>query len=160
MKSSFLNKLNFGKFSPITIEETIYIDAPAEQVWNVTKDVDQWPKWNPSITAAKRLDDGPFGSGSVARIKQPLQPESEWTITEYINEDSFTWITRRTGLLMVATHHIRQQDSGTLNTLTLQASGIQALLLWPVLRIAIRHALKKENQGLKMWCEALPTSNT
>lgn len=139
----------------MTIEETIYIDVPLNIVWNITEDIERWPEWNPFITAVKRLDDSPFGIGSVVRIKQPGQPESDWTVTEYVCENRFTWETRRTGLRMEATHYVQGEESGTLNILRLQASGILAVLLWPVLRVAIRHALKKENQGLKFRCERI-----
>lgn len=153
-----MNKLKLFRTSSITIEETVYIDVPANIVWNITVDINRWKEWNPSITAARRLDVGPLGRGSVARIKQPLQPESDWTVTEYVHEERFTWETRRTGLRMAATHYVQGNESGTLSILRLQASGIRAVLLWPVLRVAIRHALKEENRALKAWCEAFPAS--
>ncbi len=142
----------------MTIEETIHIEAPPEVVWAVTEDVERWPEWTPTVTAARRLDGGPFGLGSVARIKQPGQPESDWTVTEYVHGERFTWETRRTGLRMAASHRVRGEAAGTSNTLRIEASGIVAVVLWPVLRAAIRRALMQENRGLKARCEALSAS--
>lgn len=136
------------------IENTIHIEAPPDVVWAVTVDIDRWPEWTPTVTAARRLDEGPFGVGSVARIEQPGQPASDWTVTEHVREERFTWETRRRGLRMVASHQVRGEGSGTSNTLRLRASGWVAVVLWPVLRLAVRRALIQENQGLKTRCEA------
>jgi hypothetical protein len=56
---------------------------------------------------------------------------------------------------MAASHQVREKGTGTSNTLRLEAAGGVAVLLGPVLRVAIRHALRKENAGLKAHCEAL-----
>jgi len=142
----------------MTIEDTIHIEAPTDVVWAVTEDIERWPEWTPTVTAARRLDDGPFGLGRVARIKQPGQPASDWTVTEYVRGERFTWETRRPGLRMAASHRVRGDASGTSNTLRVEASGVVAVLLWPVFRVAIRRALVKENRGLKARCEALSAS--
>lgn len=142
----------------MTIEDTIHILAPTEVVWAVTEDIERWPEWTPTVTAARRLDEGSFGLGSVARIKQPAQPASDWTVTAYEREERFTWETRRLGLRMAASHQVHGDASGTSNTLRIEASGVVAVVLWPVLRIAIRRALKKENRGLKARCETFSAS--
>lgn len=138
-----------------SIENTIHIAAPADIVWAVTEDVERWPEWVPTITAVRRLDDGPFGLGSTARIKQPAQPESDWTVTEHLRGERFTWETRRPGLRMAASHEVRQEESGTSSTLRLKASGVVAVLLLPLLRAVIRRALAQENRSLKARCEAI-----
>lgn len=137
----------------MTLEDTIHIEAPTEVVWAVTEDIERWPEWTPTVTAARRLDDGPFGIGSRVRIKQPAQPESEWTVTEYVRGERFTWQSRRRGLRMAASHRIWKDESGTFNTLRIEASGIVTALFWPVLRVAVRRALVAENRGLKARCE-------
>lgn len=141
----------------MTIEDTIHIEAPSDVVWAMTEDIERWPEWTPTVTAARRLDEDPFGLGSVARIKQPAQPPADWTVTEYAREERFTWETQRRGLRMTASHQVRGDASeGTSNTLRVEASG--AVVLWPVLRMAIRHALRKENRSLKARCEAFSAS--
>ena len=135
------------------IEDTIYIEAPPNVVWSVTEDVERWPEWTPTITSVIRLDDGPFGLGSAARVKQPGQPESEWTVTEFVPGERFVWETRRPGLYMRASHGMKAEGAGTANLLRVEATGVMAALLWPMLRLAVPWALSQENRGLKARCE-------
>jgi uncharacterized protein YndB with AHSA1/START domain len=46
---------------------TVNIDAPPEQVFAVLCDVERWPEWTPTVSAAQRLDRGPFKLGRSAR---------------------------------------------------------------------------------------------
>jgi uncharacterized membrane protein len=137
----------------MTLEDTIHIAAPPDVVWAVTEEIERWPEWTPTVTAARRLDDGPFGIGSRARIKQPAQPETDWTVTEYVRGERFTWESRRRGLRLAGSHRIRRAESGTFNTLRIEATGVVAMLFWPLLRVAIRRALETESRGLKSRCE-------
>jgi Polyketide cyclase / dehydrase and lipid transport len=136
------------------VENSIHIDASAEAVWAVTVDVDRWPEWTPTVTALTRKDTAAFGLGSVARIKQPMQPMAEWTVTEFTAGQRFVWETRRLGLHMVGGHEMFPDGAGTRNVLHVKATGVFAVMLWPLLRLAIRHALSAENHGLKLRCEA------
>ena len=137
----------------MTVEDAIYIEAAPDVVWGVAVDVEQWPKWTPTVTSVVRLEDGPFEFGSTTRIKQPGQPESEWTVTEFVPGQRFVWETRRPGLRMRASHKVKADGSGTANVLRLEVVGIVGVLLWPVLQWAVRRALTQENRGLKTHCE-------
>ena len=60
-------------------EHTTRIEAPPAEVWRVPLDIDRWPEWAPTVTAAQRLDDGPFRVGTQVRINRfasnsPLSP--------------------------------------------------------------------------------------
>lgn len=137
------------------IIDTTHIEAAPEVVWAVTQDVERWPEWTPTVTSVNRLDRGPFGLGSVARIKQPMQPEAEWNVTEFEPGRRFAWETRRLGLHMTGSHDVSPNGLGTTNVLGVEAKGALAVLLWPVLRLAIRRALADENRGLKANCEQI-----
>lgn len=139
----------------MTVENTIYIEAPPNIVWSVTKDVEHWPEWTPTVTSVARVDGGPFGLHSTARVKQPGQPESNWTVTQFVPGERFVWETRRPGLRMRGAHEMRAAGAGTLNVLRLEVKGVAALLLWPVLVRAVRRTLSQENRGLKARCEEL-----
>lgn len=154
MAISFIKKLNLLWTRPVKIENSIDIEASVDVVWSVTVNIEQWPEWVPSVTAARRLDNGPFRLGSVARLKQQAQPESDWTVIKYVAEKTFTWETQRPGLRMAATHLLQEKGSDTLNTLRVEVSGFLAIMFWPVLRFAVRSALLKENRGLKRRCES------
>ena len=56
------------------LEHSLEILAPAELVWAVTIDVERWSDWNPNIKSVERLESGPIGLGSTARIVQPQLP--------------------------------------------------------------------------------------
>lgn len=143
------------------VENTTHINAPPEIVWAVTIDVERWPEWTPTVTAATRLDTGPLGVGSATRLRQPMQPEAEWVVEVFEPGQRFAWGTRRPGLHMVGVHELRAAGDGTECTLAVEATGILALLLWPLLRPAIGRALADENRGLKRRCEegARPSSS-
>ena len=53
------------------LENAKTINAPIEVVWAITLDIENWPRWTPTVTEVMRLDDGPFAVGSVVRIMQP-----------------------------------------------------------------------------------------
>jgi uncharacterized membrane protein len=139
----------------MTVEKTIHIEAAPEVVWTVTEDVERWPEWTPTVTSVTRVEGGPFGLGSVARIKQPGQPASEWTVTAFARGRRFAWETRRRGLRMTGTHELSPDRGGTTNVLRVEAKGIVAVLLWPLLRPLVRRALSAENHGLKARCEEI-----
>jgi uncharacterized membrane protein len=139
----------------LRVSNVIRVDAHAEVVWAMTVDIERWPEWVPTVTAVTRLDNGPLKRGSVARLEQPMQPPVLWVVTVLESERRFAWESRRRGLRFVATHDLLTDASATMNTLTVEASGVMAVLLWPLLRIALSRALAAENQALKQRCEAL-----
>jgi uncharacterized membrane protein len=138
------------------LADSIQIDASPERVWSVTQEVERWPEWTPTVTSVKRLDPGPFGLGSTARLRQPAQPAAEWVVTEFEAGRGFAWETSRRGLHMKARHEVTADGAGTRNVLSVEATGIVATLLGPLLRIAIARALSAENRGLKSRCEDFP----
>lgn len=138
----------------MTIEHTIAIEAPPDRVWDVAKDVEAWPTWTPTVRSVVRVDDGPFGLGSEARIKQPAQAEATWTVTAFESGKRFAWETSRPGLWMRGTHEVHPSGSGTTSIVRLEARGAVAMLFWPLLWPATRWALAQENTGLKAHCEA------
>lgn len=137
------------------VRDVIDINAPPEVVWDVTRDVERWPEWTPTVTSATLLGERTLRLGATARIKQPGQAEAQWVVTSFEDGRRFTWETRRPGLRMIATHEIFPERSGARNVLVMEAKGLLALLLAPVLRGVIRRALAMENQGLKQRCEEI-----
>lgn len=131
------------------VEHSIDIEAPPEVVWSVTADIEGWPEWTPTVKSVSCVSAAPFGLGSIARIKQPAQPEAEWVVTDFENGRRFVWESRRRGLHFVGTHEISQNSKGAKNLLRAEAKGILAFLLWPVLTLTLQRALSVENQGLK-----------
>jgi uncharacterized membrane protein len=52
----------------------IDVEAPIERVWEGLREVERWPEWAPTVTSARRLEDGPLAVGSQVRVEQPWIP--------------------------------------------------------------------------------------
>ena len=83
------------------IEHRIGVKAPPLVVWDVIKDIEGWPKWNPVYTAAK----GRLGYGEELQFTCELPDlsapiEVVATVTEWVPEEQILWTTKsRYGLL-------------------------------------------------------------
>lgn len=137
------------------VTDAIRIAAPPEIVWRVTAEVERWPEWTPTVTSVVLMTGPPLAVGSVARIKQPMQPEAEWVVTELVLGRRFAWETRRAGLRMVGRHELLVEGDATKNLLSVDAEGPLAALGWVFLRPLMLGALRQENRGLKRRCESL-----
>jgi len=90
----------------LQIEIEVEIAASAERIWAVMSEVEKWPEWTASISKVERLETGPFGPGSQARIRQPRFPTRVWRVTQYEPSRGFIWETRSWGAHTVAEHWI------------------------------------------------------
>jgi uncharacterized protein YndB with AHSA1/START domain len=114
-------------------ETTRHIDAPAEPVWGVLFDVARWPEWTPTIASVERLDDGSFGVGSKAEVRQPKLPRAVWEVTEVVDGRSFTWEATGPGLKTIARHEVVPEANGSTVTLSIEQTGPMgaiAAMLW------------------------------
>jgi uncharacterized membrane protein len=130
-------------------ENTVTIDAPAERVWDLTIDVTAWPSFTPTVTKLDRLDGGPMRVGSAARIKQPGQPTSVWTVTTLVPGREFAWQTKRMGVTMSGSHLVERTDSGCRNTLAVEVTGPGARPFGLLFGALIRKAIATENEAMK-----------
>ncbi len=135
------------------IEDEIEIDSRIDVVWAISVDIDAWPQWNPTIQTAKRLDSGAFQVGSQARLKQPAQTSTVWSVTECTQGSCFVWETDGRLLSMRAKHLLTPVDDGVLCVVSVQLLGPLARLFGPLLKYPIKSALRRENQALRAKCE-------
>ena len=139
------------------IERVIDIAAPRDQVWAALADVERWPEWTASVTSVERLDPGPFGVGSRARVRQPRLPAATWTVTALEPGRSFEWRSAVPGLGSVGDHRVDTVGGrASLVTLSVTWSGPLA----PVVRLVwgnlSRRYVEMEAEGLKRRCEVSP----
>lgn len=107
------------------------IEAGADQVWAVLVDIGHWPSWNPTVTSVRPLQDGPFGLGSTAEVRQPKLPQATWRVSRYESGERFEWITTSPGVTTRADHHVEPLDGGRSHlTLELHQTGPLAGLVW------------------------------
>lgn len=131
------------------LERTIEIAAPPSVVWDVTADVERWNQWTDTITSIEWVEGDSIAVGNRARIKQPMQPLATWEVTEAEPGRSFRWRTRNLGATFVGIHAVEPSATGTKATLGIEASGLGAILMYPMLALALPGVLKKEAAGLK-----------
>ena len=136
------------------IRHTTTIDAPPATVWALTTDVERWPELMPTVRTVTRLDEGPFGLGSTARIEQPGLRPAVWTVTEFEPGRRFAWSTRLYGAQVLAGHTIEPAaGGGARNTLSLTLSGWRGRLLGLVLGGRMQGVLVTENASFRAAAE-------
>jgi Polyketide cyclase / dehydrase and lipid transport len=130
------------------------IRAESKSVWATLVDVERWPEWTRSVDRVERLDDGEFGIGSRARIRQPRIPVAIWKVTEFESGRSFTWVSEAFGIRSVGTHLVEPRGEGTVSLiLTIVQTGWLARLVRSRAEKTAREYLAMEAQGLKRRCE-------
>jgi hypothetical protein len=137
------------------ITSALTIDASVERVWDLTLDLESWPEMTPTMTRVERLDSGPVVVGSRARVTQPKQRPTVWTVTRCEPRSCFEWTTKVAMVTMTASHHLEPTPDGRCrNTLGVAFSGVGAGLARRLLGGAVRHAIETENQGFRAAAEA------
>jgi uncharacterized membrane protein len=134
---------------------TVEIDAPVARVWAVLVDVERWPEWTATVTAVRRLDDGPLRSGSRATIDQPKIPETEYVVTDLDPGRAFTWVATGPGVRTTARHEVEELPGGrTRVRLAVEQAGWLGAVVGRAYRGLTDRYLAEEAAGLKARCEA------
>ena len=129
--------------------------APLDRVWSLTEDLESWPALTPTMTSVERLDDGPLGPGSRARVVQPRQRPAIWRVRSVEPPRAFVWETTTSGVRLVAGHHLTEVEGGTRNLLVLDALGAGGAVVGRVAAPLLRRALATENDGFRRAAEGL-----
>ena len=131
------------------LSSELLIEAEVERVWALTLDVERWPELTPTITRVERLDDGPMTVGSRARITQPGQRPAVWTVSRLDPGVAFEWWAKVGPVTMTGGHHLRPDDSGCVNLLTLDITGRGSRVVGRLVGRRIGTAIERENRGFK-----------
>jgi uncharacterized membrane protein len=137
-----------------SVDVGIDISAPAERVWQAVVDIESWPRWTPSTTEVKRLDDGPLHVGSRARVKQPGMQALVWEVTELDEGSHFTWVTHLPGVAATARDDIDETANGSHLDVSLEWTGPLAGVVATVYGRRTRQSLTQEANGHKAASEA------
>ncbi len=121
----------------------------ANALWERVRNVEEWPQRTASITSAHVVGEGTLGMGSRIVINQPGAPEATWTVTEFVEGNSFTYEMRQSGLVTTA-HHVVEAELPTGSSLTLIFSmqGRLAKVWGFLMGRKIRKFLELEANGL------------
>ena len=124
------------------------IDAPVGRLWDLTVDIEAWPRYTPTMRVVSGLDDGPLRIGSRARITQPGMGSRVWTIVDLDERRRFAWETALGSVHMVAAHELRPMSPETCEQiLSLDLRGLGAGLVARLAGRRIQQALEAENNG-------------
>lgn len=134
------------------------IAARPADVWAVLTDLEHWPDWTASMREITRLDSGPLRVGSTARVRQPAGRPSVFTITELVDERSFTWTASAAGMRSTGYHELMPTDAGVRAVLTFALTGPMAWLGRLAAAGRIRRYVDMEADGLKRESEKRATS--
>jgi hypothetical protein len=135
---------------------SVDVAAGPDHVWGVMSGIERWHEWTPSVTRIDKLDPGPLGPGSRARIFQPSLRPAVWTVTS-VNGRSFTWATRGPGFVAIGRHLVEPTPGGSRATLSLEFTGILGGLVAWMFRDLNNRYLRLEAEGLKRRSEELST---
>ena len=116
-----------------TFHASRHLAAPPATVWAVLSDVAAWPEWTPTVDSVERLDAGPFGAGSRARVRQPKLAAAVWEVTEWVDGERFTWVSHTPGVTTTGRHEVAAQDGGCRVVLSIEHTGplsAVASLVW------------------------------
>lgn len=129
------------------------IDASADEVWRVLRDVENWPQWTPTMRRIRPLSGGPLAVGSRYRVEQPRLLPAVWEVTACEPGRSFTWATRSPGVTTVAEHLLTPRPDGVRMVQNLDQTGPLERLIRPLFGGLVRRYVETEGQGLKAYCE-------
>jgi uncharacterized membrane protein len=131
----------------------VAVHASPERVFEVWRDVERWPEWNPAMTSIRLLSGGPFAVGSKAKIRQPKLFPAVWRVTEFDEPRSFVWVTASPGVKVEARHSVVSAGTGSTVTLTFRMSGLLGGLMARVFGGLTQRYIAIEAEGLRKRCE-------
>lgn len=91
----------------------VEVGAPADRVWDLLVDLDSWPRWGPTVTAA-RLDDGVrrLHARATGSVRTPVGVWIPFLVTEFSADDptprSWSWSVAG---VPATTHRVEELDA-------------------------------------------------
>lgn len=133
---------------------SVAIAAPAALVWELTVDIEAWPRLSPSMSEVRRLDAGPLQVGSEAEVTQPGLRPATWRVTTLEPGQLFVWASSATGVKSVGEHLIVPDGDGCKLMLRINQTGPLAWLVGLVYGRKIRQFVEAELEGFRTAAEA------
>lgn len=135
-------------------EATVEIDAPADVVWRVFSDVENWPAMTESITSLRALDGAELAVGRRYAIKQPRLPRAKWTVTAVTPGQSWAWEYAAPGNTTRGIHEVTDLGHGrTRVRQAIEQTGLIGALIGKAMRNLTVRYIDLEGAGLKRLAE-------
>ena len=140
------------------VRTEVFISAPANDVWTVLTEFDNWKDWNPTVNSAN-------GSPSVgSKLDITISNEQGKDASNYqpvvIESDaptSFRWRAKMIADFVFKNDRVFELEERTGGTLLVhkeEFSGLMVPLMWGMLEVFVESTLEKTNQALKTKVES------
>jgi uncharacterized membrane protein len=110
-------------------ESSIGINAPAEKVWALVDELEEWPQWMPSIKKIERVSKGPLAVGSQLSVTAKvswLTVKLLMTIIEFIPERTVVLGGKALGTKLTRFYMLKPVNGKTKVTIGGDVSGVLA----------------------------------
>ena len=97
--------------------------ATPDRLWALAADVERWGERLPTVDTVRALRSGPVAVGSSFEVRQPGLPRAVWTVTDWQEGRSFTWVSTAPGVRSTAVHTVRGDGDGSRLDLSLEWAG-------------------------------------
>jgi len=112
-------------------ESSVEINAPVEKLWTLVDNLEEWPKWMPSIKEIERVSKGPLTVGSqlsvIAKVSR-LTVKLLMTITEFVPERAVVMEGKALGTKLTRFYTLEPVNGKTKVTVGGEVSGLMAWL--------------------------------
>jgi uncharacterized membrane protein len=138
-------------------ETSVEIAAPVHEVWTVTRDIESWPDWSPTVDSVTRVESAPIAPvapGSTARVRQPKLRPATWVVDDVTEDRNFTWHTSGLSYRITAVHLFEPKGDSTSARLEVHITGAASRLLGMLVGRLTRSYVEQEAAALKQHCEA------
>jgi len=112
-------------------ESSVEINAPVEKLWTLVDNLEEWPKWMPSIKKIERVSKGPLTVGSqlsvIAKVSR-LTVKLLMTITEFVPERAVVMEGKALGTRLTRFYTLEPVNGKTKVTVGGEVSGLMAWL--------------------------------
>lgn len=131
------------------ITASIKINAKKSKIYNVLINLENWHLWTNSIKKITYLPGHNFSNGNSATVFQPKLSPAIWTITEIVENESFTWKTKTMGVIITAEHNLKSNTNTTILELNVYYEGFWAGLVYILSKKMTSQYLAMEAKGFK-----------
>jgi uncharacterized protein YndB with AHSA1/START domain len=107
------------------------IQTPADAVWQLLVDLDDWPRWGPTVQRAE-LDGGVLTLGTKGRVWTPVGLPLPFEITEFVPGRCWAW---QVAGVPATRHGVDPEDDGCRAWMS---APLWAPAYLPVLAIALQ----------------------
>jgi hypothetical protein len=132
-------------------EDSIIIEAPAEQIFSVYKQVADWPVWDAGTESSSI--DGVFEVGTTGKIKPKGEPETAIEWIEMTDNKSFTVECKIPLCKMQFVHELGTDNDGTQVKNIVIFSGLMSRVYAFLFGSKLQKGMEESLHGLKRHIE-------